>query len=322
MLDQWQLKDVDPILTNLSTGWAEKDLVAEEVSPSTTVSNLNGRYMVFDRSDWLIYPDERAMGTVANEIRAGKWSLDTYNVHEHSLQVPVFDEEREQLGAAGSFPVDFSLDESATTLATRSILLGIEYVVSQAARNTASYASGSYYTTLSGTSQWSDYTGTSDPISVIEAAIRQIYVGTGRTANKMVVPWIVWSYIKNHPKIVNRVINFQLSTEGVFKELTGFSGEIVIAESNYNAAQNEDATENIVDFWGKDVWLGLVDPQPGQKTKTFMKTFVYPYQGSAIRPVDRWREEPRKADLIRVSERYDTKIVSNTAGYLIKNAVA
>jgi hypothetical protein len=322
MLDQWQLKDVDPILTNLSTGWAEKDLVAEKVAPSTPVSNLNGRYMVFDRSDWLIYPDERAMGTVANEIRAGKWSLDTYNVHEHSLQVPVFDEEREQLGAAGSFPVDFSLDESATTLATRSILLGIEYVVSQAARATGSYASASYYTTLSGTSQWSDYSGTSDPISVIEAAIRQIYVGTGRTANMMVIPWIVWSYIKNHPKIVSRVINFQLSTEGVFKELTGFNGEIVIAESQYNSAQNEDATEAIVDFWGKDVWLGLVDPTPGQKTKTFMKTFVYPYQGSAIRPVDRWREEPRKADLIRVSERYDTKIVSNTAGYLIKNAVA
>jgi hypothetical protein len=53
-----------------------------------------------------------------------------------------------------------------------------------------------------------------------------------------------------------------------------------------------------------------------------MKTFVYPYQGASVRPVDRWREEPRKADLIRVSERYDTKIVSNTAGYLIKNAVA
>jgi hypothetical protein len=322
MLDQWQLKDVDPILTNLSTGWTAKELVADQIAPETPVSQLNGRYLVFDRSDWLIYPDERAMGTVANEIRAGKWSLDTYNVHEHSLQVPVFDEEREQLGAAGSFPVDFSLDEAAMGLATRSILLGQEYVVSQAVRNTANYASASYFTTLSGTAQWNDYTGTSDPITVIEVALRQVYVGTGRTANTMIIPWYVWSFLRNHPKIVDRVKYFQLSTEDAFQQLTGFTGKLIIAESNYNSAQNEDATEAIVDFWGKDVWVGLVDPQPGQRTKTFIKTFYFPYQGSSIRPVDRWREEPRKADLVRVSERYDVKIVSNTAGYLIKNAVA
>lgn len=322
MLDQWQLRDVDPILTNLSTGWEAKELIGTQVAPLTPVTQMNGRYLTFDRSDWLIYPDARAMGTVANEIRAGKWSTDTYNVHEHSLQVPVFDEEREQLGAAGNFPVDFTLDEAATSLGTRSILVGQEKVIADAVRNTASYASASYYTTLSGTAQWSDYGTVSDPITVIEVALRQVYTGTGRVANFMVIPWIVWSYLRNHPKIVDRVKYFQLSTEDVFRQLTGFSGTMVIAESQYNSAQNEDATESIVDIWGKDVWVGLVDPAPGQRTKTFIKSFYFPYQGSDIRPVDRWREEARKADLIRVSERYDIKIVSNTAGYLIKNAVA
>jgi hypothetical protein len=322
MLDAWQLKDVDPLLTNFSTGWEAKDLVGERVAPLTNVSNLNGRYMVYDRSDWLIYLDTRAMGTVANEIQGGKWATDTYSVYEHSLQVPVFDEEREQLGAEGAFPVDFTLDEAATEKATRSILLGHEYAVATLARATGSYASASYYTTLSGTSQWSDYGAVSDPIDDIEVALRQIYVGTGRSANTMVIPWIVWSYVKNHPKIVARFVNFNLTNEEAFKQLTGFTGTIIIAESQYNSAQHEDLTENIVDFWGKDVWLGIVDTVPGQRTKTFMKSFVYPYQGTSIRPVDRWREEPRKADVIRVSQRYDLKVVSNTAGYLIKDVVA
>lgn len=322
MLDAWQLKDVDPLLTNFSTGFVAKELIGERVAPLTPVSNLNGRYMVYDRSDWLIYPDERAMGTVANEIRAGKWSTDTYTVREHSLQVPVFDEEREQMGAEGSFPVDFTLDESATELGTRSILLGHEKVVSDAVRATASYASASYYTTLSGTSQWSDYSGTSDPVDDIEVGLRQVYSGTGRTANFMVIPWIVWSYVRNHPKLVDRFKSFRLTAPEAFQELTGFSGTLVIAESQYNAAQHEDLAESITDFWGKDVWIGLVDPTPGQRTKTFIKSFYYPYQGTTLRPVDRWREEARKADLIRVSQRYDIKVVSNTAGYLIKDVVA
>lgn len=322
MLDQWKLRDFEPVLSNFSTGWEAKELVGSRVAPLTNVAQMSGRYMVYDRSDWLIFPDRRAMGTVANEIQGGKWSTDTYSVREHSLQVPVFDEEREQMGASGNFPVDFSLETSAVELATRSILLGHEKVVADAYRNTASYASASYYTTLVGNTQWSDYTGTSDPVTVIETGLRQIYTGTGRAANTLIMPWIVWSYLRNHPKIVDRVKSFQLTTEGAFRELTGFEGEMIIAESSYNAADNYEATESITSFWNKDVWLGIVDSTPGQRTKTWAKTFVYPYQGTTSRPVDTWREEPRKADLYRVSMRYDLKIVSNTAGYLIKDAVA
>ena len=321
MLDAWQLKDVDPLLTNFSTGFTAKELVGEKVAPLTQVSNLNGRYMVYDRSDWLVYSDERGMGTVANEIRAGKWSTDTYTVREHSLQVPVFDEEREQLGAEGSFPVDFTLDEAATELATRSILLGWEVVVANLLRTTANYASASHYVTLAGATQWSDYSGTSDPISNIETAMRQVYTATGRAANTLVIPWVVWSYIRNHPKIVDRIKYTRITEDDAFLQLTGFTGNLIIAESQYNSAQNEDATESIVDVWGKDVWIGIVDSTPGQRTKTFAKSFYFPYQGS-IRPVDRWREEARKADVVRVSQRYDCKIVSNNAGYVIKAAVA
>lgn len=322
MLDSWQLKDVDPLLTNFSTGFVAKELLGETIAPLTQVSNVNGRYMVYDRSDWLIYPDERAMGTVANEIRAGKWSTDTYQVREHSLQVPVFDEEREQLGAEGSFPVDFTLDEAATELSTRSILLGHEKTVADLVRATANYASASHFVTLAGATQWSDYSGTSDPVANIETAMRQVYTATGRAANTMLIPWIVWSYIRNHPKIVDRIKYTRITEDDAFRQLTGFEGTIHIAESQYNAAQHEDLTEVITEVWGKDVWVGIVDPVPGQRTKTFIKSFYFPYEGTSIRPVDRWREEARKADLIRVSQRYDCKIVSNNAGYIIKAAVA
>lgn len=322
MLDNWLLRDVDPILSDFSTGWTAAELIGGLVAPRTNVNSQAGRYMVFDRSDWLIFSDRRAMGTVANEIQGAKWSLDTFSVREHSLQVPVFDEEREAMGGAGTFPVGFDLDTAATELATRSILLGHEKTVSDTFRLAANYPGGHTVTLLTA-DQWDNYaSASSDPVTDIETALRQIYVATGRAANTMVIPWLVWSYLRNHPKHVERFTNFRLTADEAFRELTGFQGTIHIAESQYNTADNIDATESISDFWGKDVWVGIVDNVPGQRTKTFAKTFVYPFNGSVTRPVDRWREEPRKADLIRVSERYDIKVVSNTAGYLLKSVIA
>src|SRR5678816_37672 len=322
MFDNWTLRDVDPLLSDFSTGWTAKDLVGERVAPITNTPTLAGRYMVFDRSDWLIFPDLRAMGTVANEIQGAKWSTDTYSVREHSLQVPVFDEERETLGAAGTFPVDFSLNQQATELATRSVMLGHEKAVADAYRLAANYPVGNT-STLVLADQWDNYgSASSDPVADVEAALRQIYVSSGRAANTIVMPWLVWGYLRNHPKIVDRFKSFRLTAEEAFAELTGFSGTLIIAESQYNTADNIDATESISDFWGKDVWIGVVDPQTGQRTKTFGKTFVYPYSDTVVRPVDTWREEPRKADLFRVSFRYDIKIVSNVAGYLYKSVIA
>lgn len=322
MFDNWLLRDVDPILSDLSTGWEAKDLVGKQVAPETRTSSLAGRYMVFDRSDWLIFADLRAMGTVANEIQGAKWSTDTYSVREHSLQVPVFDEERESIGGEGTFPVGFSLDSAAVELASRSINLGHEKVVADAYRLAANYPVGNTATLVTA-DQWDNYASAgSDPITDIEVALRAIYTASGRSANTMVIPWLVWSYLRNHPKHVERFTNFRLTADEAFQELTGFNGKIIIAESSYNTADNIDATEVIAEFWGKDVWLGVVDDAPGQRTKTFGKTFVYPYNESVTMPVDRWREEPRKADLVRTSYRYDVKIVSNVAGYLLKSVIA
>ena len=322
MFDNWILRDVDPILSDLSTGWTAHDLVGPRIAPELVTDSLAGRYMVFDRSDWLIFPDLRSMGTVANEIQGAKWSTDTYSVREHSLQVPVFDEERESMGSAGTFPVGFGLDSAAVELASRSIALGHEKVVADAYRLAANYPVGNTATLALG-DQWDNYaSASSDPITDIEVALRAIYVSSGRRANMMVIPYLVWSYLRNHPKHVERFTNFRLTADEAFTELTGFQGEIIIAESQYNTADNIDATESIADFWGKDVWLGVVDSGGTQRTKTFGKTFVYPYNSSVTKPVDRWREEPRKADLVRTSYRYDVKIVSNVAGYLLKSVIA
>lgn len=320
----------DPILTNFSVGYADQALYGERIFPVTPVNTQSGRYRVFDRSNWLIFESRREPGTVANEILGAKWSEDTFATRERSLQVPILDEERQQLTSQGGLAnavfggaMQLNPEMDATGLATRSLLLAHELAVSTLVRDPAQYASTNKVT-LSGTSQWSDYTGgtasTSNPLNDILVAMRAVYAGTGRYPNTMIIPALGISYIVNHPRIVDRFKNFQLTEDQAFRILTGFDGTILAVDSVYNTANNLDATVSVASFWGKDVWVGIVDPNPGLNQFTFGKTFAQTYPDGTVRPTDRWREEPRKADIVRVSYKYDLKIVSALAGYLITTA--
>lgn len=320
----------DPILTNLSVGFKDQSLYGAELFPITPVNTQSGRYRIFDRSDWLIHEDRREPGTVAREVRGRKWSEDTFKTSEHSLQAAVLDEENQQLQSLGgyadpSFGGALQIDPhaDATKLITRAILLRHENKVSTLIRDAAQYPVANTVT-LAGAQQWDDYTGgiasTSDPVAAILAGMRAVWAATRRYPNVLAIPTMGMSYIENHPRVVERFKNFRLTQADAFQLLTGFEGKIVNVDSVYNSADNVDAVESIADFWGKDVWLGIVDASPGLYTQTFGKTFAQNYPDGSIRPADRWREEGRKADMVRVSMKYDLKVVSNIAGYLVKTA--
>jgi hypothetical protein len=322
----------DPILTNFSVGYEDQALYGERIFPITPVNTQSGRYRVFDRSNWLIWESRREPGTVANEIYGAKWSEDNFFTHEHSLQVPIFDEERQQLNSQGGLAnaafggaLQINPELDATALATRSLLLDHELQVSTLVRDPATYAAANKET-LSGTGQFDNYTAVlpalpvSDPVAKIMRAMRAVYGATGRYPNTLAIPALGMSYIENHPRIVDRFKNFTLTQEDAFKRLTGFDGTILPVDSMYNTADNIDQTESIASFWGKDIWVGIVDPVPGLNQFTFGKTFSQTYPDGSTRPTDRWREEPRKADLVRVSHKWDLKVVSAGAGFLYTNA--
>ena len=320
----------DPILTNLSVGFKDQALYGAELFPITPVNTQSGIYRVFDRSDWLTFEDRREPGTVAHEIRGRKWSSDTFRTVEHSLQAPIYDEENQQLNSQGGYAnpvfggaIQIDPAADATKLATRAILLKHESKVSTLLRDTAQYPVANTVT-LAGAQQWNDYTGgtasTSDPVGTILTAMRTVWSATRRYPNVLAIPTMGLSYIENHPRVVDRFKNFRLTQDDAFQALTGFEGRIIAVDSVYNSANNLDASPAVTDFWGKDVWLGIVEPNPSLLTQTFGKTFAQIYPNGTIRPVDRWREEARKADVVRVSMKYDLKIVSNVAGYLIKTA--
>jgi hypothetical protein len=330
---------IDPILTGFSVGFQDEQLYAERLAPPTRVNSKSGRYRVFDRSNWLIYRSRREPGASAREIGPRRWSEDTFGTQQHALKGRVMDEERRELNSQGGladpvFGGTLAIDPERDVIEdiTRSLLLEQEQKISVAFRNTANYASN-HHVALAGSQKWSDYTFVtpgdiysivSNPVADLRAACFRVYLDTLRWPNTVIMPIDTMGVIENHPRVVDRFKTWTLLQNNAWEQLMGVPSpaNIFIVDSRYNSAQNIDAPENIQSFWGQDVWVGLVDPVPGQKTKTFAKTFVYPQPDGSIRAADRWRDEDTRSDMFRTTYEYDVKIVSNVAGYLIQTAVA
>jgi hypothetical protein len=334
---------VDPILTNLSVGFPDQQLYGLRLAPETPVNTQTGRYRVYDRSHWLVYRSRREPGTVANKIQGRKWSEDSFKTQEHSLAADIYWEEEQQLHSLGGlanpvFGGDIQIDPhaDATEDVTGAILREHEVRVSTLFRDTSNYATN-HTTTLTGAQRWNNYTFVtpgdpysivSDPVGAIRTAAQRIYLDTLRYPNTLTIPYDAVGVIENHPRVVDRFKNWSLSQPDAWRTLMGLGPEagsmnVILTDSRINNATGVDAPESIVSLWGQDIWIGIVDPQPGQKTRTFAKTFAQQYTGAggSTRPTERWQEIERKTDVVRTSFKYDVKIISSVAGYLIKTAV-
>lgn len=335
---------VDPILTNFSTGFRDENMYGLRLAPETPVRTKSGRYRVFDRSHWLIYRSRREPGTEANTIQNRKWSEDTFATREHSLQAEIYWEEDEQLNSQGGlandvFGGDLQIDpeRDATEDVMRSLMLEAEFKIATLFRDSTQYP-GNHVVTLTGGgtgTRWDNYalatagdptTAYSDPIANLKTAFQRCYLDTGRWPNTIAIPFDATGVVENHPRVVRRFLNFALTDPEAWQVLMGLPPaatanlNIFVVDSKYNAADSIDDAEVITNFWGTDVWVGIVDQQPGQRTMTFAKTFTQPYNG-VTRPTENWQVIGRKLDMVRSSWRYDLKVVSGAAGYLIKTAV-
>lgn len=320
---------MDQVLTNISLAYPATGLVGEQLFPAVPVRKQSDKYYVFGREAWLPETsDYRAPGTEANEIPGFQLSLDTYFAQEHSLQIAVTDEERENTDSP------MSPDRDGTELVTSKILLGRELAMYREVTDATKYATG-LSVTLSGTAQWNDYVN-SDPVANIKTAKRAIHAKVFFEPNVAVIPYQVMSVLEDHPDLIERIKYSEraiLSNE-VIASILGLEKVIIPGVAIGSGAVGVSGFGVTAGYlWGKDVILAYVPSRPGLRTPAFAYEFAWTYSGRVM-VTDRWREEKRKSDVIRVSRRYDLKRVGveinpdsadfgkTVVGYIIKNAIA
>jgi hypothetical protein len=317
---------IDQVLTQISVAWPNNGLVGEALFPGVNVNKQSDKYYVFGREGWLVENDVRAPGTAANEIPGLQVSLDTYYAQEHSLQIPVTDEERWNADSP------LAPDRDGAELVTSKIWLGREKAMQTLATTAANYASTNTVT-LSGTAQWNDYVN-SDPISDMRTAKSAIHSRIFMEPNVGVIPYQVMTKLEDHPDFIERI---KYSERGIVSSdliaaVLGI-GRIIIPGVGINTA-NAGQPSTLSYLWGKDVLFAWVAPRPGLKMPSYGYEFKWTGNpGGQAQYVDRWREEQRKSDLVRVCRYYDLKLVAqgdtgtadagkSIAGYLIKTAIA
>lgn len=311
----------DIVLTNISVGFPNRGFVGPVLFPQVPVTKQTNKYHVFGRELFGIDPagDLRAPGTVANEIPGLQLSVDNYFAKEHALQIAVTDEERENVDSP------LAPDRDGTELLTSNIWMAREVAMQTLATTAANYPAA-HVVTLSGTSQFNDYAN-SDPIGVIKTGKRQINSQLFIDPNVAIIPYQVMTQLEDHPDFIERIKYSErgVLTEEIIASVLGISR--VVVPSLGRSTNNPGQTLALSYLWGKDIVLAYVPDRPGQKVPAYGYEFVWGYGG---RPqiVDRWREEPRASDLIRVRRRYDLKLTAldsnskSIAGYVIKAAVA
>ena len=313
---------IDVVLTNISVGFPNEGAVGNVLFPMVGVTKQSNKYYIFGRESFSvgIQSDARAPGAVASEIPGMAVSTDNYWAQEHALQIPITDEERDTTDSP------FSPDRDGTELVTARILLAREIAMKNMVTTTANYGSG-YSVTLAGTTQWSDYVN-SVPISDWKTGRDKIHSGLFLLPTIGVIPYQVMSKLEDHPDFLERIKYVQVGmvTRDIIASLFTIP-QIVVPGMGQNTA-NPGQTAALGYLWGKDVLMAYVPARPGLKIPAFAYEFNFGYNGGTPMIAERWREEPRKSDLVRVSRRYDLKFVAldasskAIAGYVLKAAVA
>lgn len=245
-------------------------------------------------------------------------STQPYYAKEHALQIAVTDEERENADSP------LSPDRDGTELVTSKIILGRELIMRNLATTASNYASG-HSVTLAGVDRWDsgDATG-SDPIADVRLGMATVHSKIFMRMNTAVIPYQVMAALEDHSKFLNRIMYAEraIFSEELMASLLHLD-KIIVPGVGYNTAVNYGAAETLGYLWGDDVVLAWVPPRPGLRTPAYGYEFRWGQQF-----VDRWREEKRASDVIRVRRRYDVKFTAldgagkQVAGYLIKDVLA
>lgn len=311
---------VDDVLTQISIAWPNNGLVGNQLFPQVVVRKQSDKYYTFGREQWLPEANDlRAPGSVANEIPGMKVSTDTYYAQEHALQIPVTDEERDNVDSP------MSPDQDGTELVTSKIMLGREIAMRDLVVTTGNYSTDLVLTKVDAAGfQWgkvSDgtYPANGHPIVDLRQMIRKMHSKVFFEPNTIVIPYLVMSFLQDHPDLIERIKYSEraILTPEIIAALLGVSQMNVIVPGAGVGSGNNPAVMTTGYLWGDDVILAWVPARAGLRTPAYGYEFVWGYGGNTPQQVDRWREDPRKSDLIRVSRRYDLKLtgVENQAGH-------
>lgn len=306
-----QARVIDPILTEVAQGYRNSEMVGMNLFPSVPVAQRGGKIISFGKEDFALYNTARAPGANTRRIQFG-YTSGSYALEQHALEaVAPWEHQQEASQVAG-----IQLASMAVRKTQNIIALRLEKAQADLATAAASYAAANK-TTLSGTSQWSDFSGTSNPSKDIETAKDAIRAQIGKRGNTVVMGPAVWSKVRQHPAIIDRIkyTGRDSITLDMLATLWGVD-RVLVGDAIYS-----DASGAMADVWGKFVVVAYT--QLGSVQDLGEPSYGYTYRLDGAPYVEQgYQDRNAKSDIYPVTDEVSPVLTAAIAGYLISAAVA
>jgi hypothetical protein len=302
---------VDEALTQISIAYRNQAFVAEEVLPVVPVMKKNDVFFKFSKQHFRSYKDAYAAGQRAQQIEVDLDARGFYMADGHALEDSITDDEREQADPGAQLEVE------KTEKLTNIIALNEEIYLFTQVITSSNITQNS---TLSGTSQWSDYIN-SDPVTEVLKQRRTVQQQIGDFPNHLLLSQTVLDTLANHPRILDRV---KYTANGARNQLDEqdlarvFKVEKVLVAAALYQASNEGEADSLGYIMGKNALLFYRPPRPGIRVPSLGYTFFWAKRSGVLR----WRELSLESDFIRVKKYYAQQLIAPNAAFLWINATA
>lgn len=298
----------DQALTNVSVRFSNDpaSFIADKVAPRVTVPALSGVYYVYDKQNLKRADSKRTGYARANRIDFGLTEAPYGPLQEHSLESAILWRDRD----AAKNPLNLRVD--ATEQLTEMLTIEHEADVAALFANAAVTTKGE---TLTDGNQFED--ASVDPFPVIRRAINNASKNGFRKANTLIMGRAVWDRLIDHSALLERIKYSEkgVVTTDLLATLFGVQN-VYIGEAQYNTAI-DGATDATGYIWGNNLYAAYVTPNPGLKTISA----AYTLQLDQGRYVDGWTEQEYKADIVRVNDNYEVRLIAAEAVYRVTDAV-
>lgn len=303
---------IDQALTSFSQQYRNDPtgFIQDVVAPVVPVMRKSGKYAYYPKTN---------LKAPVNSLRTGEAGTARANMQ---VQWKSYDELAEHALKDGITKDIYEqyldpLDPEQDTVTYLMDQLQLEREINLAAKISSTSVITQY---ASPSVQWNASTGAGTPFLDIETGVSQMLLNGLHAPNTIVMGYQVWSQLKNHPDLIERVKYSQLATltTELFTSLFVDSGitRTVVAKAAYDTAA-EGLSQSQSFIVGKHLWL-MYQSAPTLRSVNFMKTLVL----KNGRYVDSWVNKNRKTTYFRVNDYYSQFVIGAEAAYMVQNAVA
>jgi hypothetical protein len=308
-------------LTAIALAYRNERYIADEVLPRTPVPAREFKWQQFARDEMFTVP-ETQVGRKGepNEVQFSGTETASF-VNDYGLDDVVPNED------LASAPPGYDPLGRATEGIAELIALDRERRVANLITNLNTYPAANR-ATLSGTSQWSDFTN-SDPYTAIMSA----FDGMLMRPNVLVMGRRVWSRLRVHPKITAALAP---SSQGNTGNTSGFTGRpattqalaellevdrILVGESWVNTAK-PGQTASLQRVWGNHMAAMHLNPAGSIRGNAITFGFTAEWGSRVSGSMPEPKTGLRGAQRVRVGESVRELVVAPDTGYFFQNAVA